>query len=99
MARGRQRPRVLGLYFVLLLAGLQTARTARDRFGALLAVGIVCWLFWQIAINIGGVLGLIPLTGIALPFLSYGGSSTLMTFVAMGLLLSVYRRRFLFPES
>ncbi|MBI4238366.1 MAG: rod shape-determining protein RodA [Deltaproteobacteria bacterium] len=90
---------VLGLYFVLLLAGLQTARTARDRFGALLAVGIVCWLFWQIAINIGGVLGLIPLTGIALPFLSYGGSSTLMTFVAMGLLLSVYRRRFLFPES
>lgn len=89
---------VLGLYFVLLLAGLQTARTARDRFGALLAVGIVCWLFWQIAINIGGVLGLIPLTGIALPFLSYGGSSTLMTFLAMGLLLSIYRRRFLFPE-
>lgn len=86
----------LSLFFILLLLGLEIARSSRDRFGGLLAVGIVFWLFWQIAINLGGVLGLMPMTGVTLPFLSYGGSSMLATFAAMGLLLSVHRRRFLF---
>lgn len=83
-------------YFGLLMVGLSISRTSRDRFGVLLALGITFWLFWQIAINLGGVLGLIPLTGITLPFLSYGGSSIIVGFAAMGLLLSIHRRRFVF---
>ena len=86
----------LGLYCYLVTMGCAIARTARDRFGVFLAAGITFWLFWQVAINIGGVLGLMPLTGVTLPFLSYGGSSMLVAFVAMGLLLSIHRRRFLF---
>ncbi len=84
------------LYLHLIVAGFSIAKNARDRFGSFLAAGITFWLFWQVAINIGGVLGMMPLTGVTLPFLSYGGSSMLVAFAAMGLLLSVHRRRFLF---
>lgn len=87
---------VLAIVTVLLLWGLDVARLARDRFGGLLAIGVVLWLFLQIMINLGGVLGLMPLTGVTFPFLSYGGSSMLITFVAMGLLWSVERRRNVF---
>ncbi|MBI2342795.1 MAG: rod shape-determining protein RodA [Deltaproteobacteria bacterium] len=84
------------LFFTLITLGLTVARQARDRFGGLLAMGMTFWLFWQVAINLGGVLGLMPLTGVTLPFLSYGGSSMVVAFVAMGLLISISRRRFLF---
>lgn len=84
------------LYLHIIVTGCTIARNARDRFGVFLATGITLWLFWQVAINIGGVLGLMPLTGVTLPFLSYGGSSMLVAFAAVGLLFSVQRRRFLF---
>jgi rod shape determining protein RodA len=59
-------------------------------------MGIVAMIFWQLVINLGGVLGLIPLTGVTLPFLSYGGSSIIVTLLSMGLLFSVSLRRNMF---
>ncbi len=87
---------VLGLLFLMLFFGLRTARRSKERFGVLLAFGIVAMFFWQIFVNVGGALGLIPVTGVTLPFLSYGGSSLLMDFVAVGLLLNIGMRRFMF---
>lgn len=86
----------LGLYMALLLIGVDIARHARDRFGVFLSVGVISYLFWQIVINIGGVLGMMPLTGVTLPFLSYGGSSMVSVMCAIGMLFSVSRRRFVF---
>jgi rod shape determining protein RodA len=86
----------LVLYYALLSMIIELGRTARERFGTFLAVGIGAYFFWQIAINLGGVLGLMPLTGVTLPFLSYGGSSTITVLIAIGLLLSISRKRFVF---
>lgn len=86
---------VLAAYGVLLAACVRIAQHARERFGALLAAGLTAWFFWQLTINLGGVLGLLPLTGVTLPFLSYGGTSTLMNGVMIGLLLAIHRRRLL----
>lgn len=83
-------------YLLLITFGCEVAVGAGTRFGSFLAAGIVFWLFWQVAINLGGVLGLMPLTGVTLPFLSYGGSSMIVAFAAIGLLLSIHRRRHLF---
>ena len=82
------------LYAVFLLMGLETAKQARDLFGTYLAFGIVSMIFWQVTINLLGVLGLMPLTGVPLPFLSYGGSSMIIMLSAVGLLFSVHRKRF-----
>ena len=82
---------VLGGFMVLAYAGVQVALATHDRFHALLAGGIVCWLVVQTIINVGGVTGLLPVTGLTLPFFSTGGSSLLVTLVAMGLLLNVAR--------
>lgn len=82
---------VLGGFMVLAYAGVQIALATHDRFHALLAGGIVCWLVVQTIINVGGVTGLLPVTGLTLPFFSTGGSSLLVTLVAMGLLLNVAR--------
>lgn len=80
------------LLFVLLgLFGAQVALRAQDRFGMLLAGGITAWLMVQAIINIGGVVGVMPLTGLTLPFVSFGGSSLLVTMTAAGLLLNVAR--------
>lgn len=87
---------VLLLFAVLLTMGTVIAAKAREPFGAFLATGLVALLFWHLVINTGGVLGLIPLTGVPLPFFSYGGSSTLTFMIAMGLLFNVHLRRFLF---
>jgi cell division protein FtsW len=76
---------------VLLSLGMQAARGARDHYGALLAGGITAWLCVQALINIGGVIGAMPVTGLTLPLLSYGGSSLFMTMAAVGLLLNVAR--------
>lgn len=81
------------LYFALIMAGANIASKARDRFGLLIALGITILLFWQVAINLGGVLGLLPLTGVTLPLLSYGGSSLLTTFLGIGILLNIRSRR------
>lgn len=82
---------VLGGFMVLAYAGIQVALAAQDRFHQLLAGGIVCWLVVQTIINVGGVTGLMPVTGLTLPFFSTGGSSLLATLVAMGVLLNVAR--------
>lgn len=86
---------VLGLYFLLFASGIEVAKKARDRAGLFLALGIVAFLFWHVVINLSGVLGLMPLTGVTLPFLSYGGSSTIVFMSSVGVLFSISMRRFL----
>jgi len=87
---------LLGLYCALLLIGVDIGAHARDRFGIFLSIGIVSLWFWQIVINLGGVLGLMPLTGVTLPLLSYGGSSMIAVMLSIGIVLSIHYRRFLF---
>jgi rod shape determining protein RodA len=87
---------IVGLYFMLILWGLRIAVQSKDRFGAILSFGVVAMLFWHVFINIGMVLGMMPVVGIPLPLLSYGGSFLLSTMIGMGLLLNVSMRRYLF---
>ncbi len=82
---------VLGGFMVLAYAGVQVAMATHDRFHSLLAGGIVGWLVVQTMINVGGVTGLMPVTGLTLPFFSAGGSSLFVTLTATGLLLTVAR--------
>jgi rod shape determining protein RodA len=85
---------LLGLYGVLLWRGFRTALMSRDSFGTLLAAGIVAMLAFQIFVNIGMTMGIMPVTGIPLPLVSYGGTSMITNWVAVGLLLNVHMRRF-----
>jgi cell division protein FtsW len=73
-------------------AGLRAAHRARDRFSKLLAAGLTSLILTQAALNLFAVLGLAPLTGVPLPFVSYGGTSLVMTLAAAGLILNVARR-------
>lgn len=84
---------VLTLYAVVLFTGIRIAGQARDRLGRLLAVGVVTLLFSQVFINIGMNIRLMPVTGVPLPLLSYGGSSVVGSLIAMGLMQNVYRYR------
>jgi cell division protein FtsW len=83
---------VLGLLGALCWFGLRAAIRAPDRFGQLLGVAIVAWIGVETLINVGAVIGLLPVTGIPLPFVSYGGSSLVVTMAASGVLLSIARR-------
>ncbi len=85
---------VLLLYFVILMRLIQNAQTAADMPGALLVMGVVAVLTFQILVNVGMVIGLMPVTGIPLPLMSYGGSSVLFTFLALGVVRNVRMRRF-----
>jgi rod shape determining protein RodA len=87
---------LIGLYAILIGRGAWIARHTRDRFGALLAIGLVSIVFWQVAINIGMATGLLPVVGITLPLVSYGGSSVIAMMMAMGLLISINIRRYFF---
>jgi rod shape determining protein RodA len=87
---------VVLLYLTLILWGLRIAVQSKDRFGALVSFGVVAMLFWHAFINIGMVLGLMPVVGIPLPLLSYGGSFLVSTLIGIGLLLNVSMRRYLF---
>jgi len=87
---------VVLLYFSLILWGLRIAVQAKDRFGAIISFGVVAMLFWHTVINIAMVLGLMPVVGIPLPLLSYGGSFLVSTLIGIGLLLNVSMRRYLF---
>jgi len=87
---------VISLYVVLIFWGLRIAVSAKDRFGAILAFGVVAMLFWHVFINIGMVVGMMPVVGIPLPLLSYGGSFMVSTLMGAGLLLNVSMRRYLF---
>jgi rod shape determining protein RodA len=87
---------LLALYGVVLLGGLGVALTARERYGAFVAVGICAMIFWQVFENIGMVTGLLPITGITLPLMSYGGSSMVSVMLGIGLLVNVSMRRQMF---
>jgi cell division protein FtsW len=82
---------VIGLYLFFAYRGARVALGAPDTFGALLAIGITAWLTLQAFINIGVVVSLLPITGITLPFVSSGGSSLVVSFAAVGILLSISR--------
>jgi rod shape determining protein RodA len=85
---------VLLLYFLILMRLIQNAQTAADLPGSLIIMGMVAVLTFQIAVNVGMVIGLMPVTGIPLPLMSYGGSSVLFTFLALGVTMNVRMRRF-----
>jgi rod shape determining protein RodA len=85
---------VLLLYFLILMRLIQNAQTAADLPGTLIVMGVVAVLIFQIAVNIGMVIGLMPVTGIPLPLMSYGGSSVLFTFLALGMVMNVRMNRF-----
>ncbi len=87
---------VLLSYALLLFWGLEVARQAKDTFAMVTAVGVTCLLFWHVTINIGMGMGVLPVVGVPLPLLSYGGSFLLVTFVGLGLLLNIHMRRFMF---
>jgi cell division protein FtsW len=82
---------VIALFVALAVLGIRTAMRASDQFGALMATGITTWLVVQAFVNIGAVIGILPITGVPLPFISFGGSSLLLTLAAAGLLLNVAR--------
>jgi rod shape determining protein RodA len=85
---------VLLVYFFILMRLIQNAQTAADLSGSLIIMGVVAVLTFQIAVNVGMVIGFMPVTGIPLPLMSYGGSSVLFTFLALGVAMNVRMRRF-----
>lgn len=84
---------VIFLYFLLLYRTLVIAKSSEDIFGSLLACGIFSMWLFQVFINVGMTLGIMPVTGIPLPFMSYGGSALLMNLFCVGILMNVYLRR------
>jgi rod shape determining protein RodA len=87
---------MLLLYLGILIRGLMIAHSSKDLFGAYVSVGVVALFFWAGAINIGMVIGVFPVVGVPLPLLSYGGSALLTCMVALGLLMNVSMRRYVF---
>ena len=87
---------LLALYVALLLRGSWIAARSRNRFGALLVLGVFTIFFWQVVVNVGMVTGLMPVVGIPLPLFSYGGSSMLCLLIGIGLVMNVSMRRSLF---
>ena len=85
---------LLGLFALVVWRTWRTATLARDFFGMLVCIGVLAMLTFQIFENIGMTMGIMPVTGIPLPFMSYGGSSTIATFACIGLVANVYMRRF-----
>ena len=84
---------MLLLYFLLFWRGLRIALRARDPLGSLLAAGAISMLIFHAVINLGMSVGIMPITGLPLPFFSYGGSNLLTSFIAFGLLQNVHIRR------
>jgi len=80
---------VIGLFVVLALAGWLVAARAPDRFGRMVAAGLTAWLSFQALVNIGGVLGVMPITGIALPFVSYGSTALIVSMASLGILVNI----------
>jgi rod shape determining protein RodA len=83
------------LFLILIIWGLNVAHGCREPFGTIVAVGVTAMIFWQAFINIGMSMGLLPVVGVPLPLVSYGGSSVLTTAISIGLLLNVSMRRFM----
>ena len=86
---------LLGLFGLLIWRALRIATMSRDLFGTLIAAGIAGFWIFQLFVNVGMTMGIMPITGIPLPFMSYGGSSLITNFMAVGLLLNVHMRRFI----
>ncbi len=84
---------LLGAYFCMIIWGLNIGLSSRDKFGVLLAFGLVSLIFWQAIINLLMVMGFLPVVGIPLPLFSYGGSSLLTTMVSIGILMNIRMRR------
>ncbi len=87
---------LLLLYFLLMLWGINIAKNSKDKFGAVIAVGLVAIIFWQLVINVSMTTGLLPVVGIPLVMFSYGGSSIVSTMAGLGLLMNISMRRFMF---
>ena len=85
---------VLALFALLLWRAIRSASLSKDAFGTYLATGVASMFAIQIFVNVGMVIGIMPITGIPLPFLSYGGTAMLVNFLAIGILLNVHMRRF-----
>ena len=86
---------ILLFFLMLVVRGLSIAYGCRDTFGTILASGITILIFWQIVINIGMVMGLMPVVGVPLPFISYGGSSIITMMICIGILMNISMRRFM----
>jgi rod shape determining protein RodA len=86
---------LLGLFALLIWRALRIGALSRDLFGTLLAGGVVTMWAFQLFVNVGMTMGIMPITGLTLPFISFGGSSMLVNFIAVGLLLNVHMRRYL----
>ena len=86
---------LLGLFAIMIWRALRIAAMARDTFGMLVAAGIAGMWAFQLFVNVGMTMGIMPITGLPLPFVSFGGSGLLMNFIAVGLLLNIHMRRFL----
>jgi rod shape determining protein RodA len=86
----------LGLFIVMYLMSIRIAMQARDKIGALVVVGVLAYMFWHVFVNMGMVIGLLPIVGAPLPLISYGGSSLMSTMLGLGLISSVAYRRYLF---
>ncbi|BBO85646.1 rod shape-determining protein RodA [Desulfosarcina ovata subsp. sediminis] len=84
------------LFMIMIAWGLNIAGRCRDPFGIILSVGVTAMIAWQVLINIGMVMGLMPVVGVTLPFVSYGGSSIITMLMGIGLLMNVSMRRFKF---
>lgn len=82
------------LYFIVLMRLIQNAQTAPDRAGTLIVMGVVAIFIFHILVNVGMVVGMMPVTGIPLPLMSYGGSSVLFSFLALGIVMNIRMRRF-----
>jgi rod shape determining protein RodA len=89
---------VLCVFLMMITWGLKIAQHSRDPFGTILAVGVTAMMAWHIFINIGMVMGLMPVVGVTLPFISYGGSSVITMMAGAGLLINVSMRRFMFEK-
>lgn len=87
---------ILFLYYFLVTRGLEIASESRDLFGSLMAFGIMAMIMVQLVVNVGMVLGVMPVVGVPLPLLSYGGSSLLVTCIGVGLVINVHIRRFIY---
>ncbi|MBS0627701.1 MAG: FtsW/RodA/SpoVE family cell cycle protein, partial [Verrucomicrobia bacterium] len=87
---------MLVLFFGLIYYSFQVAAVAKDRFGRLLSAGITVYLVMHMIVNMGMMCGFLPITGVPLVLITYGGSSILSTMTALGIIQSIYSRRFMF---
>lgn len=87
---------LLGLYLIFMMNGLSIAYQSHDKFGILLALGIMMIFFWHVVVNMGMVMGALPIVGVPLPFMSYGGSSLITSILGVAILTNIANKKFMF---